>query len=105
MRPSRLIPLALIAATLGCAGESRVDLLIVGGTVVDGTGGVPRRIDVALDRGRIVALGPRPELKARRTIDASGQIVAPGFVDMHSHADLIALAEPAIQATGSAPLA
>lgn len=98
MRRSLLIPLGLIAVMLGCGGDTRVDLLIVGGTVVDGTGGVPREIDVAVDRGRIVALDPKSEIRARRTIDASGQIVAPGFIDMHSHADLIALAEPTAQA-------
>jgi N-acyl-D-aspartate/D-glutamate deacylase len=98
MRRSLLVPLGLIAFMLGCGGDTRVDLLIVGGTVIDGTGGVPRRIDVAVDQGQIVALGPRAELKARRTIDASGQIVAPGFIDMHSHADLIALARPTTQA-------
>jgi len=45
-----------------------------------------------------VALDPQPELKARRTIDATGRVVAPGFIDMHSHADLIVLAEPRTQA-------
>jgi N-acyl-D-aspartate/D-glutamate deacylase len=98
MRRSLLIPFASIAIMAGCSGGERVDLLIVGGTVVDGTGGVPREIDVAVDQGRIVALDPQSEMKARRTIDASGQIVAPGFIDMHSHADLIALAEPTAQA-------
>jgi N-acyl-D-aspartate/D-glutamate deacylase len=98
MRRRLLVTLALIAMTSGCGSEVRVDLLIVGGTVVDGTGGVPRQIDVAVDQGQIVALGPQSELKARRKIDASGQVVAPGFIDMHSHADLIALAEPRTQA-------
>ena len=98
MRRRLLAPLVLIATAFGCNVDDGIDLLIVGGTVVDGTGGVPRRIDVAVDRGRIVALGPLSEMKARRTIDASGQVVAPGFIDMHGHADLIVLAEPRTQA-------
>jgi N-acyl-D-aspartate/D-glutamate deacylase len=99
MRRRLLIPLVLIATSFGCDGGDAIDLLIVGGTVLDGTGGVPRRIDVAVNQGRVVALDPQPELKARRTIDATGRVVAPGFIDMHSHADLIVLAEPRTQAS------
>jgi N-acyl-D-aspartate/D-glutamate deacylase len=99
MRRRLLIPLVLIATSFGCDGGDAIDLLIVGGTVLDGTGGVPRRIDVAVNQGRVVTLDPQPELKARRTIDATGRVVAPGFIDMHSHADLIVLAEPRTQAS------
>jgi len=101
MRRRLLVPFALTVTLLGCdegRAPEAVDLLIVGGTVIDGTGDVPRRIDVAVDRGRVVALGPDSELLARRVIDATGRVVAPGFVDMHSHADLIALADPRTQA-------
>ncbi|HEX9529886.1 MAG TPA: amidohydrolase family protein, partial [Acidimicrobiales bacterium] len=62
------------------------DLLIMGGTVVDGTGGPARRVDVAVDGERIAAvgtgLGP-----ARRTLDATGLVVTPGWVDIHTHYD------------------
>ncbi|QXW02942.1 MULTISPECIES: N-acyl-D-amino-acid deacylase family protein [Rhodococcus] len=62
------------------------DLVIRGGTVVDGTGSVPRRADVAVDGGTITVVGVVPEA-GRREIDASGKLVAPGFVDIHTHYD------------------
>ena len=63
-----------------------LDLVIRGGSAVDGTGAEPRQADVAIQDGRIVAIGDI-EGDARETIDASGQIVAPGFVDIHTHYD------------------
>ncbi len=63
------------------------DLKIVGGTLVDGTGGMPVRGDLAVTGGRIVALGAAAAGEARRVIDAEGAIVTPGFVDLHTHYD------------------
>ena len=62
------------------------DLVITGGTVVDGTGAPARTADVAIDGDRIVAVGT-VDGAARRTIDAAGAIVTPGFVDIHTHYD------------------
>ncbi|MEJ7599799.1 MAG: amidohydrolase family protein [Kofleriaceae bacterium] len=62
------------------------DLIIRGGTVVDGTGGPSRVADVAISSGRVAAIGERLDA-ARETIDASGALVTPGFVDIHSHYD------------------
>jgi N-acyl-D-amino-acid deacylase len=62
------------------------DLVIRGGTVVDGTGAKPFTADVAIDGGLITRVG-NVESKGREEIDATGKIVTPGFVDIHTHYD------------------
>jgi len=67
--------------------EPMFDLLIQGGTVVDGTGAPAREADVAITGGRIVEVGPKLSGQAKRTLDATGHLVTPGFVDIHTHYD------------------
>ncbi|HEX5067125.1 MAG TPA: amidohydrolase family protein [Myxococcota bacterium] len=62
------------------------DLILEGGTLVDGTGAAPREADVAIDGARISAVG-KSLGPARRTLDARGKLVTPGFVDIHTHYD------------------
>jgi N-acyl-D-aspartate/D-glutamate deacylase len=62
------------------------DVVIRNGTVVDGTGAPPRRADVAIEGGRIVAVGDDIG-KGRRELEADGLLVTPGFVDPHTHYD------------------
>src|SRR5882757_1387551 len=71
------------------------DLLIRGGQVVDGTGRPARQADVAITDGRITEVGV-VEDGARRTIDADGLVVSPGFVDVHTHLDVQGFFDPTL---------
>jgi N-acyl-D-aspartate/D-glutamate deacylase len=69
------------------------DVVITGGTVVDGTGAPARRADVAVAAGRVVAVGD--DLDGRERIDARGRLVTPGFFDIHTHYDAQVFWDPA----------
>jgi N-acyl-D-amino-acid deacylase len=71
-----------------------LDLLIRNGRVVDGTGNPWFRADVAVQDGRILAIGHLADAEAVRVLDAAGRIVCPGFVDPHSHSDVLLLSQP-----------
>lgn len=85
-----LIPFVLLFAAPLAAAEPEYDLLIKGGRIVDGTGNPWYLGDVAIRSDAIVAVG-RVTGTAKKTIDAKGKVVAPGFIDMHSHSDLLLL--------------
>jgi N-acyl-D-amino-acid deacylase len=70
------------------------DLLLVGGTVVDGTGAPGRAADVAVTGDRIAAIGDLEGRTARRTVNVSGLVVAPGFIDMLGHSEATILVDP-----------
>jgi N-acyl-D-amino-acid deacylase len=73
-----------------------MNLLIRGASVIDGTGSVGRQVDVAVTDGRIAAMGEAVDtVNVERTIDAGGLVLAPGFIDLHSHADLTLPSFPA----------
>jgi hypothetical protein len=62
------------------------DLVIRGAEVIDGSGAPARRVDVAVRDGRIAAIGTEAR-PARRVVDATGRVLAPGFIDIHTHSD------------------
>ena len=70
------------------------DTLITNATVVDGTNSPRFGADVGLEDGNVAAIGSLGEAEAGRTIDARGLVVAPGFIDMHTHSDLTLLDDP-----------
>lgn len=95
IRPTFLIAAALLATTpvirsAAPAQQPRYDVVIAGGTVIDGTGKPGVRADVAVKDGRIVYIGSVARGQAAETIEARGLVVAPGFVDVHTHADDVA---------------
>lgn len=97
MRTTRLKlaprPFMLVALLAGCAPSAPAyDLLLTGGTVIDGTGAARRVADLAIRRDSIVAIGPAlPRAGAARVVDVRGQVVSPGFWDNHAH--LVTLAD------------
>lgn len=73
------------------------DLLIRNGEIIDGTGRARFRADVGVEGDRIVAVGSLAEATAALTIDATGKIVAPGFIDSHTHDDAFVLTHPDVE--------
>lgn len=101
---SRQLRAAVAWIVVGCASAARADdpaarydLLVRNGRIVDGTGNPWFYGDVAVRDGRIAAVGRVLEGTAERTIDARGLMVAPGFIDIHSHSDSLLLEDGAAQ--------
>jgi N-acyl-D-amino-acid deacylase len=74
------------------------DILIRGATVLDGTGGPPQCADVAVRQGRISAFDAGRTETAAREIDATGLMLAPGFIDIHTHSDFTLPLNPMAEA-------
>jgi dihydroorotase/N-acyl-D-amino-acid deacylase len=87
---ARMAAGALIAAGVALlpllSAQERYDLLLRNGLIVDGGGGAPFRGDVGIRGDRITRVAPSIDAAASRVIDVGGQVVAPGFIDIHTHA-------------------
>ena len=90
----KLVHAACAAAMLALGGvqsqDRPFDLLITNATIVDGTGAAPRAGDVGVRDGRIAAIGRLAGQPATERLDAAGLVLAPGFIDVHTHADDVA---------------
>ena len=86
-RLSLVLAFVTVSAPAAADEPKGFQLVLRGGTIIDGTGSTGRRADVAISAGRIVAIGNLDGLTAVVNIDVSGQVVCPGFIDLHSHAD------------------
>ena len=74
-----------------------IDFLVRDALVFDGSGAAPVRGDVAVEAGRIVAIGPRLDVEAARTVDAAGLALMPGIVDSHTHFDAQITWDPTVR--------
>jgi len=103
--PTKLRAALLVAATVAASAAAvstqttpdPYDILIRGGRIVDGTGNPWFSGDVGIRGNRIAAVGPLGSAAARRVIDAGGLVVAPGFIDLHTHSDLTLLQDGTAQ--------
>ena len=93
-----LLFIAVLASTGSTSAQAPAfDVIVRGGQVLDGTGSPATRADVGIRGDRIAAVGSLDGQSARRTIDAAGLIVAPGFIDLHTHSEMPLLADGTAQ--------
>jgi len=105
LKPLRWFALAMIIVVLIflttadiCRGRvNDFDIIIRGGRIVDGTGSGAYRADVGIKDGRITEIGKLPDGKSGRIINAEGMVVAPGFIDIHTHTDRQILKRPSVE--------
>ena len=97
LSPEMIPGFALAAVVLLAAGtllsaqtQLPFDLVITGARIVDGTGAPARAGDVGIRDGRIVRIGRIAPTEGRQRLDATGLVLAPGFIDVHTHADDVA---------------
>jgi len=72
------------------------DIMLKNCRLIDGTGNPWRRGDLAIQNGKIAAMGELGAVDAQRTVNVEGKAVAPGFIDIHGHSDYLILANPGI---------
>ena len=87
------LPVAFFSACSPELATESFDLILAGGEIVDGTGTPARRADVGIRGDTIAAVGDLSAASAARTVDVSGLVVSPGFIDMHSHSDFTLLVD------------
>ena len=92
--PSVLLLIAFSATCARPAAQAPYDLVIAGGSLLNGEGTAAVTADVGIRDGRIAAIGDLRAASNKQRIDAGGLTVAPGFIDMHNHSDYTILAEP-----------
>ena len=73
---------------------NRCDTLVRNAQLIDGTGGPSRPASVAVVEGRIAAIGELTDWRADTTVDAAGKVLSPGFIDVHTHDDIVVIREP-----------
>src|ERR1700741_1824164 len=83
-----------LAASLSTSAQQPFDVVITHGHIIDGTGSPWYSGDVGIRDGRIAAIGNLANAPAKRTIDAAGKVVAPGFIDMLGQSELTILVDP-----------
>lgn len=99
MSKSFLAVSAVLVTMLACTSpqDRPFDILITGGEVLDGTGAAAVRADVGIRGDRVEAIGSLAGRSAAKTIDATGLVVAPGFIDLHTHSEMPLVADGTAQ--------
>ncbi len=88
------LPIVLLLTTFAVAADSTFDLVITNGHIIDGTGSPWYSGDVGIRGGRVAAIGNLSAAARKRTIDAKGKVVAPGFIDMLGQSETTILVDP-----------
>lgn len=78
------------------SGIEDFDVIICNGAIIDGTGAQAMRADVGVSGDRITAIGDLTDVQSNEIIDASGNVISPGFIDVHTHDDRLLLENPAM---------
>src|SRR5580704_17783899 len=88
------LALLLILSTFGFGADAPLDLVITNGHIIDGTGSPWYSGEIGIRDGRIAGIGNLSATPRKRTIDAKGKVVAPGFVDMLGQSELTIFVDP-----------